>query len=98
MNLKVYPMIVVSKSLKNEKRNNMTTEEFAYLRRFFFLIAKSKKVSVFMKKWVLLNFVTQNEFLYLLISPQDKLLHFQYNHSFIINLKKKTRCKITNDK
>lgn len=83
MNLKVYPMIVVSKSLKNEKRNNMTTEEFAYLRRFFFLIAKSKKVSVFMKKWVLLNF------LYLLISPQDKLLHFQYNHSFIINLKKK---------
>lgn len=42
-----------------------------------------------MKKWVLLNFVTQNEFLYLLISPQDKLLHFQYNHSFIINFKKK---------
>lgn len=50
MNLKVYPMIVVSKSLKNEKRNNMTTEEFAYLRRFFFLNRKIQKSVCFHEK------------------------------------------------
>lgn len=51
MNLKVYPMIVVSKSLKNEKRNNMTTEEFAYLiKKIFFFNRKIQKSVCFHEK------------------------------------------------